>query len=160
MTLKDRTCVLQIPLGVGFGGGEARKRFVEQGDDSLLFGEWGDQVGILQGLPDFYKWLCSPPANPEVFIIRSIPKPARLDVLTGEKNLCVRNGGPFAFGEESFSAPCPYSRYDNARLVVISGCYPNVRATRAVSLDKVIPRPVALFALNDLIVSRPRRYIV
>jgi hypothetical protein len=32
---------LKVPLGVGFGGGEARKRFVEQGDDSLLLGEWG-----------------------------------------------------------------------------------------------------------------------
>lgn len=38
MTLKDRTCVLEVPLGIGFGGGEARKRFVEQGDDSVLFG--------------------------------------------------------------------------------------------------------------------------
>ena len=28
--------------GGGLGGGEARKRFVEQGDDSLLFGEWGN----------------------------------------------------------------------------------------------------------------------
>lgn len=42
MTLKNRTGTLEIPLGVGFGGGEARKRFVEQGDDSLLFGEWGE----------------------------------------------------------------------------------------------------------------------
>jgi hypothetical protein len=42
MTFKDRAGVPEAPLGVGFGGGEARKRFVEQGDDSLLFGEWGD----------------------------------------------------------------------------------------------------------------------
>jgi len=42
MTLKDRPGVLDVPFGVGFGGGETRKRFVEQGDDSLLFGEWGD----------------------------------------------------------------------------------------------------------------------
>ncbi len=41
MTLKERASVLEVPFGVGFGGGEARKRFVEQGDDSLLFGEWG-----------------------------------------------------------------------------------------------------------------------
>jgi hypothetical protein len=45
MTLKDRTGVLQVPFGIGFGGGEARKRFVEQGDDSLLFGEWGECEG-------------------------------------------------------------------------------------------------------------------
>ena len=41
MTLKNCTGVLEVPLSVGFGGGEARKCFVEQGDDSLLFGEWG-----------------------------------------------------------------------------------------------------------------------
>ena len=41
MTLKERAGVLEVPFGVGFGGGEARKRFVEQADDSLLFGEWG-----------------------------------------------------------------------------------------------------------------------
>ena len=40
MTLKDRTGVLEVPFSVGLGGGEARKRFVEQGDNSLLFGEW------------------------------------------------------------------------------------------------------------------------
>jgi len=39
MALKERAGVLDVPLGVGFGGGEARKRFVEQGDDSLLLGE-------------------------------------------------------------------------------------------------------------------------
>jgi hypothetical protein len=39
--LKSCTGVLEVPFGVGFGGGEARKRFVEQGDNSLLFGEWG-----------------------------------------------------------------------------------------------------------------------
>jgi len=40
MTLKERTGVLEVPFGVGFGGGEARKRFIEQGDDSLLLREW------------------------------------------------------------------------------------------------------------------------
>ncbi len=43
MTLKQRTGILKIPLGVGFGGGEARKCFVKEGDDSLLFGKWGDR---------------------------------------------------------------------------------------------------------------------
>ena len=40
MTLKDRAGVLEILFGVGFGGGEAHKGFVEQSDNSLLFGEW------------------------------------------------------------------------------------------------------------------------
>jgi hypothetical protein len=43
VTLKDRASVLEVLFGVGFGGGEARKHFVEQGDDSLLFGEWGNR---------------------------------------------------------------------------------------------------------------------
>jgi hypothetical protein len=43
MTLKNRPGVLEVPLGVGIGGGEARKRFVEQSDNSLLFGEWEDR---------------------------------------------------------------------------------------------------------------------
>ena len=34
--------VLEILFGVGFGGGEARKRFVQQADDPLLFGQRGD----------------------------------------------------------------------------------------------------------------------
>ena len=34
--------VLEVLFGVGFGGGEARKRFVEQADDPLLFGQRGD----------------------------------------------------------------------------------------------------------------------
>jgi len=39
VTLKKRTGVQEVLFGVGFGGGKARKRFVEQGDDSLLLGE-------------------------------------------------------------------------------------------------------------------------
>jgi hypothetical protein len=34
--------VFEVLFGVGFGGGEARKRFVQQADDPLLFGERGD----------------------------------------------------------------------------------------------------------------------
>jgi hypothetical protein len=37
MTPKDRASAPKITLSVGFGGGEASKRIVEQGDDSLLF---------------------------------------------------------------------------------------------------------------------------
>jgi len=44
MTLKDRPGVLEVLFGVGFGSGEVRKRFVEQGDDSLLFGERGNEI--------------------------------------------------------------------------------------------------------------------
>jgi hypothetical protein len=39
VTLKERTGILEVPFAVGFGGGEARKRFVKQGGDSPLFGE-------------------------------------------------------------------------------------------------------------------------
>jgi len=42
MAVVKRSGTVEIPLGVGFCGSEARKRFVEQGDDSLLFGEWGN----------------------------------------------------------------------------------------------------------------------
>ena len=31
--------VLEVLFGVGFGGGDPRKRFVEEADDPLLFGE-------------------------------------------------------------------------------------------------------------------------
>jgi hypothetical protein len=41
MALKERAGVLEVLFGVGFGGGEARKRFVKLADDSLLFGKWG-----------------------------------------------------------------------------------------------------------------------
>ena len=34
--------VLEVLFGVGFGGGDARKRFVEDADDPLLFGERRD----------------------------------------------------------------------------------------------------------------------
>ena len=34
--------VLEVLFGVGFGGGDALKRFVEDADDPLLFGERGN----------------------------------------------------------------------------------------------------------------------
>ena len=34
--------VLEVLFGVGFGGGDALKRFVENADDPPLFGERGD----------------------------------------------------------------------------------------------------------------------
>jgi hypothetical protein len=33
--------VLEVLFGVGFGGGEALKRFVEDADDAVLLGERG-----------------------------------------------------------------------------------------------------------------------
>ena len=39
---EDVVGVLEILFGVGFGGGYALKRFVEDADDPLLFGERGD----------------------------------------------------------------------------------------------------------------------
>ena len=42
MALEEGACVSEVLFGVGFGGGEALKRFVEQADDPLLFGERGD----------------------------------------------------------------------------------------------------------------------
>lgn len=37
--------VLEVLFGVGFGGGEALKRFVQQADDPLLFGQRGGRNG-------------------------------------------------------------------------------------------------------------------
>ena len=42
MTFKQSPSVLEVLFGVGFGGGEAVKRFVEDANDPLLFGEWWD----------------------------------------------------------------------------------------------------------------------
>src|SRR5437879_6115508 len=39
VAFEDSTSVLKVLLGVGFGGGDALKRFVEYADDPLLFGE-------------------------------------------------------------------------------------------------------------------------
>ena len=38
--------VVEVLFGVSFGGGEALKRFVEQADDPLLFGQRGKETGI------------------------------------------------------------------------------------------------------------------
>ena len=42
MAFEQSASILEILFGVGFGGGEGLEGFVEQGDDALLFGEWGD----------------------------------------------------------------------------------------------------------------------
>ena len=42
MALEEGAGVLEVLFGVGFGGGEALKRFVQQPDDPLLFGQRGD----------------------------------------------------------------------------------------------------------------------
>src|ERR1035437_1009587 len=50
--------VLEVLLGVGFGGGDALKRFVEDADDPLLFGERGWQSNrpcLNNGLLDRWK---------------------------------------------------------------------------------------------------------
>ena len=44
--------VLEVLFGVGFGLGDALKRFVENADDPLLFGERG--YGISRTLPSQY----------------------------------------------------------------------------------------------------------
>jgi hypothetical protein len=37
--------VLEVRLKVGFGGGDAVKGFVEDGDDAVLFGSGGTTIG-------------------------------------------------------------------------------------------------------------------
>ena len=39
MAFEQGAGVLEVLFGVGFGGGDAVKRFVEDADDPLLFGE-------------------------------------------------------------------------------------------------------------------------
>ena len=41
MAFKEGTGVEEVLFGVGLGGGDAVKGFVEDGDDALLFGERG-----------------------------------------------------------------------------------------------------------------------
>ena len=41
VAFEESAGVLEVLFGVGFGGGDALKRFVEDADDSLLFGERG-----------------------------------------------------------------------------------------------------------------------
>ena len=41
VAFEQSTRVLDVLFGVGFGSGDARKRFVEQADNSPLFGKWG-----------------------------------------------------------------------------------------------------------------------
>lgn len=36
LALKQRTSVLEVLFSVGFGGGDAVKRFIEDGDDAML----------------------------------------------------------------------------------------------------------------------------
>jgi len=41
--LEEGAGVLEVLFGVGFGGGETRKRFVEDTDDAVLLGEGGER---------------------------------------------------------------------------------------------------------------------
>ena len=43
MAFEEGAGVLEVLFGVGFGGGDALKRFVEDADDPLLFGERRDR---------------------------------------------------------------------------------------------------------------------
>jgi len=45
VAFKEGTGVLEVLFGVGFGGGDALKRFIEDADDSLLFGQGGKSDG-------------------------------------------------------------------------------------------------------------------
>ena len=48
VAFKQGAGVLEVLFGVGFGGGDAVKCFVEDGDDALLFGEgWEKRIGIV-----------------------------------------------------------------------------------------------------------------
>jgi len=40
VTLKDSAGVLKVLFGVGFGSRDGLKRFVEDADDPVLFGNW------------------------------------------------------------------------------------------------------------------------
>ena len=42
MVFEEGAGVLEVLFGVGFGGGDTLKRFVEEGDDAPLFGERGE----------------------------------------------------------------------------------------------------------------------
>jgi len=41
VAVEEGAGVVEVLLGVGFGGGEARKRGIEDADDALLLGEGG-----------------------------------------------------------------------------------------------------------------------
>lgn len=43
VAVEEGAGVLEVLFGVGFGGGDALKRFVEDVDDPLLLGEWRDR---------------------------------------------------------------------------------------------------------------------
>src|SRR5207244_2319108 len=49
--------VLDVLFGVGFGGGDARKRFVEEGGDPPLFGEGRDFCYLRINLVSVDAWL-------------------------------------------------------------------------------------------------------
>ena len=42
MAFENGAGVLEVLFGVGFGGGDTLKRFVEDADDALLFGKRGN----------------------------------------------------------------------------------------------------------------------
>ena len=46
MAFEEGAGVLEVLFGVGFGGGDALKRFVENADDPLLFGKRWNGTGM------------------------------------------------------------------------------------------------------------------
>ncbi len=50
MTFEYGPRILQVLLGMGLGGGDAVKGFVEEGDDALLFGDWRNRYRHLSQL--------------------------------------------------------------------------------------------------------------
>ena len=52
--------VLEVLFGVGFGGGETRKRFVQDADDPLLLGRVGTGIGTCPRLPLLIRFLVVP----------------------------------------------------------------------------------------------------
>jgi hypothetical protein len=51
VAFKEGAGVLEALFGVSIGFGDAVKRFIEDADDALLFGEWD-----MRNLKRFYKW--------------------------------------------------------------------------------------------------------
>jgi hypothetical protein len=51
VAIKQRSCFLEVLCGVGFGGGDAPKRFVEQSDDPLLL-----RMGRMTDMKRLHLW--------------------------------------------------------------------------------------------------------
>src|SRR5262245_34533855 len=72
VAFKQRTGVLEVPFGVGFGGGDAVKRFVEDADDPLLFGERRDVDKFVVNEVTIERWHTN--ATREAFQVKLLQK--------------------------------------------------------------------------------------